>query len=188
MRKENSSILQKIMQMKKEQWFVVLLFGVLLAVIALPTEQKPKETSKEKKVSQNVTVPDGLDAQEKQLAELLSRVEGVGKVQVMLTRKSNGTRIVEKDVPVTDKTSEESGESGGRNISKEHTSGEETIYMEDESGAKIPYVREELEPQIAGVLVVAEGGGQPKVVKDICEAVEALFGVEAHKIKVMKMN
>ena len=47
---------------------------------------------------------------------------------------------------------------------------------------------ETLEPEISGVLVVAEGGGRIKTVQEITDAVMALFGVEAHKIKVMKMN
>ena len=37
-----------------------------------------------------------------------------------------------------------------------------------------------------GVLVVAEGGGNAVVIRDITEAIQALFGVEAHKIKIMK--
>ena len=47
---------------------------------------------------------------------------------------------------------------------------------------------EELEPEIQGVVVVAEGGDNPVVVQNITEAVMALFGVEVHKIKVMKMS
>ena len=42
--------------------------------------------------------------------------------------------------------------------------------------------------QVTGVLVSAEGGGDPVVVKNIQEAVMALFQLEAHKIKVMKMK
>jgi stage III sporulation protein AG len=35
---------------------------------------------------------------------------------------------------------------------------------------------------------VAEGGGNAVIVSDISEAVMALFGIEAHKIKVVKMS
>ena len=41
---------------------------------------------------------------------------------------------------------------------------------------------------MTGVLVSAEGGGDPVVVKNIQEAVMSLFQLEAHKIKVMKMK
>ena len=42
-------------------------------------------------------------------------------------------------------------------------------------------------PEIEGVLVVAEGGDSPRIVSDISDAVKALFQVEAHRIKVIKM-
>ena len=41
---------------------------------------------------------------------------------------------------------------------------------------------------MAGVLVLAQGADSAVVKKDITDAVMALFGLEAHKIKVMKMN
>ena len=41
-------------------------------------------------------------------------------------------------------------------------------------------------PQVRGVLVIAEGGGDPVIIEEIQEAVMALFHLEAHKIKVMK--
>lgn len=65
---------------------------------------------------------------------------------------------------------------------------ESTVYVQDGSGGQTPYVIEEMEPQIQGVVIVAEGGDDPGVVQNITEAVMALFGVEAHKIKVMKMS
>ena len=45
-----------------------------------------------------------------------------------------------------------------------------------------------MEPEVLGVLVVAKGGDNPVTVREITEAVQALFGIEVHKIKVMKMN
>jgi len=41
---------------------------------------------------------------------------------------------------------------------------------------------------VTGVLVLAEGGDNAVVEKNITDAVKALFGLEAHKIKVMKMQ
>ncbi len=39
-----------------------------------------------------------------------------------------------------------------------------------------------------GVIVIAEGGGNSVVNAQITEAVLALFPIEAHKIKIMKMK
>jgi len=38
------------------------------------------------------------------------------------------------------------------------------------------------------VLVVAQGGGDSGIKRDILDAVMALFPIEAHKIKIVKMQ
>ena len=43
-------------------------------------------------------------------------------------------------------------------------------------------------PQVEGVLVVCEGAGVGTVSKNITDAIEVLFGIEPHKIKVVKMK
>ena len=42
--------------------------------------------------------------------------------------------------------------------------------------------------EVTGVLIAAEGADNPVTVQNIQEAVMALFQVEAHKIKIMKMK
>ena len=39
---------------------------------------------------------------------------------------------------------------------------------------------------VQGVAISAQGGEKPVVVKEITDVVQALFGIEMHKIKVMK--
>ncbi len=51
-----------------------------------------------------------------------------------------------------------------------------------------PYVSKELSPQIEGVVVIAEGGADSVVKQNITEAVQALFGIDTHKIRVMKKS
>ena len=45
-----------------------------------------------------------------------------------------------------------------------------------------------LYPQVEGVLVSCEGAGKGTVNAEITEALQALFNLEAHKIKVLSMN
>ena len=65
--------------------------------------------------------------------------------------------------------------------------GTDTVYSKDSKGNQEPYLSNERYPKISGVVVVAEGGEDPHVIQNIQEAVQELFQVEAHKIKVMKM-
>ena len=53
---------------------------------------------------------------------------------------------------------------------------------------KEPFVVQVQSPQVEGVLVVAQGAGSGVIDSEIIAAVEALFPIEPHKIKVMKMG
>lgn len=177
----------------KEQLFIGLLIGILLLVIAIPTEgQKlPGEEEARAESTQQTEEADAGDYEgqmEKRLAEALSRVEGVGKTEVMITVKGTREKIIEKDHPLESQTVEETDSQGGIRKTLERNSQESTIYEENRDGEKTPYVRKELEPEVEGIIVIAEGGGSSVVRQHILDAVLALFPVDAHKIKVMKME
>ena len=151
--------------MKKEMLVVILLFGLLLMIAALPVKEK-KEQAGQEEVQERETMISDADWQEKmekRLTQVLEKVEGVGDTEVFLTCSGTEKKVVEKDET-------------------------ESVYEKDARGNQSPYVVQEQYPQVTGVLVAAKGGDNPVVVQNIREAVEALFQVEPHKIKVMKMN
>lgn len=84
------------------------------------------------------------DKKEKQLEEILEKVQGIGKTDVMITLDS---------------------------------AEEKNRLMENTRTQKVE-----------GVLVVAEGAGDAQVDAEIIRAVQALFSLESHKIRVMKME
>ena len=45
---------------------------------------------------------------------------------------------------------------------------------------------QEMIPEVSGVIISADGGGSPIVQTEISQAMEALFGIPSHKIKVLK--
>ena len=181
-------LLEKVKQMKKNQWAVVILVGILLLVIAIPVNPKKEEVVQEpERQAADAGAQDQAAGLEKRLERALSQVEGVGKVEVMITLESSGEKIVEKDSTTTSRSVTEE-EEGRSSATTEQEEGEETVYQSGAEGGQPPYVVEEKEPKVAGVMVVAQGGGQAVTAKNITEAVMALFGVEAHKIKVMKME
>ena len=121
---------------------------------------------------------------EQRLESLLSSMDGVGEVKVMITLASSSEQIVEKDSPVSRSSMTEADSAGGSRSSQEVDSGEATVYVTDNDGEKIPYVVKEISPRVEGVSVVAAGGGNAYVQKNIIEVIQALFGIEIHKIKV----
>ena len=187
--------IDRVKNLKKEQLMILLLCGVLLLVIAVPTEDSSRsqkasevqaESGTQSETAEDVSVS-RIRQLERQLKSILSKVEGIGKTEVMLTIKSGGKRIVEKDLEQS-QGKEENQEENAAAVSDQASSSENTVYQRDAQGNERPYVTEELAPEIEGVLVIAQGAGNASVAAEITEAVMALFGVEAHKIKVMKME
>ena len=124
---------------------------------------------------------------EKSLISTLSCVSGVGKVEVMITLQSTSEKITLKDLPYSSSDKSEADASGGTREENSYTSDESTVFEEDGNN-KSPYVVKEIEPVVKGVVVVAEGGGSATIKKEIIEAVQVLFEIESHKIKVMKLE
>ena len=115
---------------------------LLLGLAAMPASGK-KQSSTQKKQTEENTVQIDKTVLEEKLENILSSVEGVGNVQVML---------------MTDEEKDAQGFYG--------------------TGTQ----------KVNGVLICASGADDPVVVHNIQQAVMALFQVEAHKIKVMKMK
>lgn len=200
--------------MKKENFVVLLLIGILLLVVAWPVSGK-KNSEREIKSGITDSEADILDLSsdssvsteeasgklteadrkmlqyaaqmEETLEELLSTMEGAGLVKVMITLKTSGETVIEKDASgERNATTEVDSEGGSRNATQ-ITNREETVYAQQGSSVSSPYVKQVIAPQIEGVVVSAQGGNDKTVIKNITEAIQALFGVEVHKIKVIKM-
>lgn len=184
-------------KLKKTDWAVLALAGVLILIIAMPTGEKkgndellPAKESTEtvsKEQKNTVTKDDYISQMENKLEKVLSQMEGVGKVTVMITVADNGSYVVEKDMTKNTTTTTENDSNGGSRTVTEQQSGESTIYTEN-GQEKVPYIQKENLPTIEGIVVVAEGGGNGKTISDISETIQALFPVEAHRIKVVKMG
>lgn len=181
--------LSSIKKIGLNKLLLILLAGVALIVIAAPMEDRGEKNETVKQEETLVVTEETYEELlEKRLTEVLSCVEGVGKTKVMITMKATGEKIVLKETPYTrSETSEIDSEGGSRDV-KELSQSDTAVYIEGSDGSKVPYVVQETKPQIEGVIVIAEGGGDIYTIKEIIEAVSALFDVPSHKIKVMKMK
>lgn len=178
-----------IKKLKKEQLLIGVLAGILLLVIAIPVpeDEKTENGVTDEMADEEQTVQAGSFAAlstEEQLKDILQKISGVGRVDVFISYEDNGKIIVEKDESVSEELIQETDSSGGRRVTTTARNDRETVYGSAES----PYVIQELSPTVKGVLVVAEGAGNTLVKKQIQETIEALFGLDAHKISIMKME
>ena len=176
---------------KKNMFLIMFLLGALLFVIVLPTGSSAPTSEKggldenKRKENKNSQTGEYETYIEEKTSSVLSQVKGAGKVTVMVTLKSNGQKLIEKDHSGSTQTQEETSDGNVRKDS-ESTSEKISVYEQTADGASVPYVSKELTPEVEGVLVIADGGGDAVVARNLTEAVQALFGVEAHKIKIMK--
>ncbi len=124
---------------------------------------------------------------EERIAQLLKSVEGVGKVDVMVVLSSSSEKVYRTDRSENASTTREKDASGGeRDIASSQS--EESTILSQQSGSNgtSPLIQKELYPEISGIVISAQGGDSPTVQAEISQAMEALFGLEPHKIKVLK--
>lgn len=198
---QNKSFLQRV---GIQKLCILLVLGILLIILCY---QKDSDTNSEKKESNNktVTANDSLEANpiytqteseteeyvaklEEKLKKILSKVNGIGDVDVMITLAESKELVTLKDTPYTQDSVNENDGEGGTRSSDTITREDETVMSTTEDGATTPYIIKEVQPTISGVLVIAEGGKDAVIQMDIVEAVEALFDLPVHKIKVMEMD
>lgn len=122
---------------------------------------------------------------EERVKKILKNVQGVGQVDVMITLKSSKEKILHVDLDTSRTANEEKDSAGGTRISTEEQR-KETALMAGKGQEEGPVVEKEIQPEIAGIVISAQGGGSAAVKADISDAMQALFNVPAHKIKVLK--
>lgn len=174
-----------------EKW---LLIGGAGIVLILCSDSCSKDTLKDNKVVSSNTEANDLDSKkyvdyiEDKLEAIISKIDGVGEVQVMVTVKNTSTKEVLMEQDKSEKELNEADSSGGSRESFEQTIDENIIYDEKNSSEKSPFVISNYMPEVEGVAVIAKGGDSPLVKEKITGIIKALFGIEINKIAVGKMK
>ncbi len=187
---------EKLRTLGIKEWGMLLLAGICCLVIVFPmgddaTEEDKGSTGRVENnnstVSSAEAKQDYVNQLEERLAELLSCVENVGQVKVMIT--VDGTtekKVLQDGSRESEQTTETDSAGGTRNAVSEKSEGTTVFY--DTAGENTPYVLSENYPEITGVVVIAQGSGSGTVDLDILNAVQVLFDIPAHKIRIMKMK
>lgn len=160
----------KTVEFLKQNKFVLIILAIGLLFLVLPTERAATSS-----VPQGV-VDEGDDHSiaelQKELGEILSRIDGAGKVSVMLTIRSGTERIFAVD--------RESEEKDGTVELRE-----EIVVVSGDSGENAVLIGQNY-PTFQGALVVCPGGSNPEVQLALTRALSALTGLSANRILVCK--
>ena len=115
-------------------------------------------------------------ALQREMEDILSAVEGAGRLRLMLTVRGGGELELAQDRALTQKRDDGAGEYSDKT---------ETVVLGSGSGAEI-VVTQSRYPEFVGALVVCEGGGSAAVRLEITQALSALTGLSSDRISVIK--
>lgn len=169
-----SSFLEKLKKRNKTDFVIMILLGVLVMIVAVPTGSRTESVTgkvqEEEPLVNTESQENYKEDMEEQLSALIAKMNGAGRTQVMITFSDEGNTYVDKNTTTNENKTEE------------------TTVVYDIGDGESPYVIRQEQPKVKGVVVVAEGGDNPTVVTQIKDAVMSLFDIEAHKVVVVKMS
>ncbi|MDF2907992.1 MAG: hypothetical protein K0R34_3313, partial [Herbinix sp.] len=150
---------------------LIMLFmaGILIILLSFPsvlgTFRSTEDDTKDRKVTDlqsntNTTSYNEntyISEMENKLEEVLKKVSGAGNVEVMITTKGSTEKVPLKDNSSTEESLDEEDGEGGSRTDNSAQREESTVLVTNEDGNSVPYILQELEPEIEGVVVIAEG-------------------------------
>ncbi|HHY30376.1 MAG TPA: hypothetical protein GX520_06780 [Syntrophaceticus sp.] len=171
---------------------ILILAGGLFLLIYAGSWVSPKEKSSispgyqaaEKKGEECLSTAE--KELERRLEGVLSSIAGSGDVQVTITMAAGPEYLYAKNLSEQTRTVEEKDQSGGNRTTTEANEEENLVLLQTVSGGKEePVLIRAKRPEIAGVLVLAEGARDPGLREELVQAVITVLAVPAHKVTVL---
>lgn len=146
---------------------LILLAGILL--MSLPE-------AREEPIKPDATLPEtGSRSKSEELEEILSQIDGVGKVRVMLTEAAGSETIYQ-----TDEDRNQSSDAEDLRV--------ETVIVSGSDRTENGLVRTIVPPVYLGAIIVCQGGDSPVVRLSVIQAVSNVTGIGTDRITVVKMK
>ena len=153
---------------KHKYALVILALGLVFMLLPTGTEKAKTQTQQPQQTGTQVQDP------QQALEALLSRVEGAGKVEVLLTYASGPLTVYQEDADITE------GEGT--------TTRYQTIIIRGSDGSETGLVQQVIPAKHLGAVILCQGADKPKVKLAIVEAVSKATGLGADQISVLKMK
>lgn len=187
---------------RKIENLVVFLVLLIITIIAINTiwgdknEEVKQDDSKSSYKQLAESIDNNIDSNNQQLAEynleqsledILSKISGVGKVEVLVTYSETSEVVAMYNEKQTASNTEETDTNGGVRKIEETDTNKEIIY-EEKDGQKTPITQKVVMPKIEGAIITAEGAGNINVKTNIIQAVSAATGLATYRIQVFQME
>lgn len=173
---------------------IVILIGIILLIAGGTLFGGGKKPSQDAEPPKGAKVVEASGAsnqalntnEEERLEAILAQIDGVGKVDVMITYATGKESVPAYDIRQSENNTQEKDSGGGTRSINQRESDRKLVYEDDQSGGKKPVIIKDLQPAVRGVVVVADGAREPQVRESICKAVQVAMDVPLHKIQVFE--
>ena len=160
---------EKLRDILKKYRFAALVALVGVVLMLLPGK---KDSMPDAETAEGETF--SLEETERRMAEVLGAMDGVGRVQVMLTLRSGETLSLAEDSSAT--------LGSGGDVRQDS----QVLTVNRGSGKQEVVVTQRLYPTYQGAVVVCQGAGDSRVRLTVVDAVSVLTGLSSDKISVVK--
>lgn len=155
---------QNLPELFRKYRYIVLAVLVGILLMTWPdTGKKPPEPA--------VTEVTEEESLEQSLAEILSRLSGAGRVEVLLTQQEGSYTLYQTD-----------------EVLGERDTRRDTVLVTDADRRETGLVRQVKPPVYRGAVILCQGAENPGVKLAIVEAVKSVTGLSADRITVLKMK
>ncbi len=147
--------------------FAIFLLGIVFLLIPTGEESKTPVVSQEE--------PEKQPQLQEDLALLLSKIDGAGRVELLLTCAAGEEILYQSDLD-------------GSQSDDSFDENRKTVIITDAGRDQQAVIRQILPPVYLGAVVVCQGGDDPAVRLAVVDAVSKATGLSTDKITVLKMK
>ncbi len=186
--------IKKIFNNKEKRIENLVSFLVILVITLIVINKILKGDNKSSKnyknetgvelATETVSTSNNSDDLELKLEKILSKINGVGKVSVLVTYSESSTLVPIYNVSTSTSTVEEKDTSGGTRTTETQNNQKDVIT----DGSSNVITEKMIMPTVEGAIITAQGANDSTVKSNIISAVEAVTGILAHKIQVFEMG
>ena len=171
-------------------YFLVMLVILVIGMNTIFLKDDNKKTYDILSVEDSKNVSNNLENTyniEDKLEKILSKVKGVSNVNVMVTYESDKQVVPIYNLEEKQTNTKETDSTGGVRDTTQRDYSRQVIFQETGNDSKI-VVQQNIEPKIAGVIVVANYNEDSILKQEIISAVATASNISEYKVKVLASN
>ena len=159
----------KILSLITKYKYVLLVVAAGIFLLMIPSEENLE--SSEITAQTNVKRPDI----EEQLEQILSNIDGVGKVKILLTQLEGPKILYETNEDIS-------------NTEQSSSIRKDIVIITDGNRMESGLVQQIIPPVYLGAVIVCQGGDKASVKLAVVDAVSNVTGLSSDRISVLKMK